>query len=143
MSFYILKNKKLSFLTKHPLFSLALKFISYSLLGGIGLIVDLSVFYFLSHVIPITLAVNTISVSAGILTSFYLNRKFTFKKLNKPIQRAIKFYVVGILGLLLSNIIIYLLTTYFIIPPFISKLLTLPFVLIFQFAANYLWSFGK
>ena len=50
---------------------------------------------------------NCISVWVGITTSFFLNRNYNFKVKDNPRKRFILFLVVGLSGLLLSNLILY------------------------------------
>jgi len=117
--------------------------LKYALLGGLGAFTDFVTYLVLSkflHIYPVLS--NTVSVSLGILVSFILNRKYTFKRFDFIKVRIIRFFLVGLSGLLLSDISIYFMLKIGL-NYFLAKIFTLPFVLIYQFVLNRFWSFGR
>ena len=69
---------------------------------------DFCVYTFLVRVIGMNyLLANCISVVVGITTSFTLNRKYNFKVTDRTFRRFAIFFTVGICGMLLSNLILY------------------------------------
>ena len=50
---------------------------------------------------------NPVSVHLGILTSFLLNRRFTFARRDRTARRLLRFYAVGLLGLALSQAVLW------------------------------------
>lgn len=108
--------------------SSGLDFLIYSLLVSCG------AHYILS---------NCISVLAGISTSFYLNRKYNFKITDKTTKRFSIFLTVGLLGMLFSNLILYLCIDCMGINPAISKILSIILVVFFQFLLNKFITFKK
>lgn len=79
---------------------------------------------------------NSISVLAGISTSFILNRKYNFKVKDHTIRRFSVFLSVGLLGLLLSNIILYICISLIGINELLSKFLSIVLVVFLQFILN-------
>ena len=81
----------------------------YGIFGLISAGFDFCMFLLLLNVFGIQeLVANTISIHCGIGLSFTLNRNFNFKKTDKTAKRAITFYLVGLAGLVLSNVILYI-----------------------------------
>lgn len=84
-------------------------FIIYISVGFVGLSVDFLLFLFLVKVLYVLpLIANPITMSLGIVTNFFLNAHFNFKKTDKLLKRLLMFYSVGILGIIVSNTIIYI-----------------------------------
>lgn len=79
---------------------------------------------------------NCISVLAGITTSFTLNRNYNFKIKDKTKQRFAIFLTIGLCGMMVSNLILYLFIDFFNWNKIISKLLSIVLVVIFQFILN-------
>lgn len=103
-------------------FSSGLDFIIYTLLvqfGGIQYLVA-----------------NFFSVLVGISTSFILNRNYNFKVKDHAKRRFSIFLTVGLCGLLLSNIILYLCIDVMALDKLLSKLLSIALVVSFQFLVN-------
>lgn len=86
---------------------------------------------------------NCISVLAGISTSFYLNRKYNFRVTDKTTKRFSIFLTIGIVGMLLSNIILYLCIDCIGINTTVSKILSIVLVVFFQFLLNKFVTFKK
>ncbi len=84
---------------------------------------------------------NSIAYSFGVLSSFTLNRFFNFKVKDKTLIRFGRFLIINICGLFLSNFILF----YFngVMPYVELKILSMPFVIFFQFTMNYFWTFKK
>lgn len=77
----------------------------------------------------------------GILTSFVLNRIYNFKIKDKVIKRFSKFFLVNIIGLIISNFFLFILDG--VIPYFELKIASMPFIMSLQFLLNYFWTFKK
>ena len=50
---------------------------------------------------------NVLTVHCGIFCSFLLNRRFNFKMTDRTLRRFLMFYATGLLGLLLSQFILW------------------------------------
>lgn len=82
--------------------------ILYGMIGSFTSFLDFCVFTCLCHYFGIHYLVsNCISVFIGISTSFLLNRAYNFKVKNQVVRRFGVFLSVGIMGLMLSNIILW------------------------------------
>jgi len=79
---------------------------------------------------------NCISVLAGITTSFTLNRNYNFKIKDKTRQRFALFFTIGLCGMMVSNLILYLCIDVLDWNKIVSKLLSIVLVVIFQFILN-------
>jgi len=81
----------------------------YGVIGSASAFLDLILFTFMYEVTEINMFMtNAISVHAGIVMSFLLNRKYNFKKLDRIKFRALIFYMTGLLGLALSQGILWI-----------------------------------
>ena len=111
--------------------------ILYGIIGCFTSGLDFVVFTILSKYIGIYYIVaNCISVLVGITTSFILNRSFNFKVKDKIGQRFVIFITVGLCGLVLSNIILYVGVDMLQGGKTIVKIISIIFVVFFQFLLN-------
>lgn len=116
--------------------------ILYGIIGGFCAGLDFGVYTLLGLWLPYLWA-NVISVHCGIFCSFFLNRQYNFKVKDKPAQRFTIFYLVGLAGLGLSELLIYILATRWGWNYLAAKLLTVVAVALFQFGANKLITFRQ
>lgn len=112
------------------------RFLTFTLIGVINTIVDISILYLLILIfgnnllyIPIF---NIISYSFGIVSSFILNGRFTFKDKNLTTNKFIKLYTSSIGGLFINTIIIFLLT-FFKVNIIISKIVATITVVVYNY----------
>lgn len=111
--------------------------ILYGVFGSISAGLDFVIYTLLVQVAGVQyLVANCISVLAGITTSFLLNRNFNFKIKDKTPQRFSIFLIVGLCGLLLSNLILYLCIDQLHMHKIVSKILSIVLVVFFQFILN-------
>ena len=111
--------------------------ILYGIIGSFTSALDFAVFTMLSKSIGIHYIVaNCISVLVGISTSFALNRSFNFKVKDKTGKRFIIFLTVGLCGLILSNLILYVGINLLDGDELIVKLASIVLVVGFQFLLN-------
>jgi len=116
--------------------------ILYGLIGGFCAALDFGIFSLLSLIIPYQLS-NIISVHCGIICSFFLNRSINFKVKDSVGIRFVSFYLVGLSGLVISELLIILLTYMCGFNHLISKLFTVVIVAVFQFLLNKYLTFKK
>jgi putative flippase GtrA len=76
------------------------------------------------------------SVLVGITTSFVLNRAYNFKVKDKAIRRFLIFLSVGLCGLCLSNLILWICIDKLHVDELPSKLSSIVLVVFFQFLMN-------
>lgn len=133
-------------LLRTKLFDLFLKYQQFILYGVIGVLsasLDFFVFTFLTHLSLNYLLANVISVNCGIITSFILNRQFNFKVKNRSLKRFLTFYAVGLLGLCVSSIFLWLFVEIFYVKVLVSKIIVIFIITIMQFSLNKLITFKK
>ena len=134
-------NKLKKFLTDHPIIP---QIFLYGIIGGTSSAIDMICYTLLSRFTPIhDLLANFIGINIGIAISFLLNTYFNFKKTDSIKKRAISFFSVGYLGLLLSMLIMFLGVEVANINDLIVKLCSIVIVAAFQFVLNKLITFGK
>lgn len=104
------------------LFSAGIDYLAYSILVD-----TFGIRYFIA---------NIFSVHCGILSSFILNRQFNFKVKDNPIVRFISFYLVGLLGLVISSGLLILLVEAARLDKSIAKVISIIFVAMIQFVLN-------
>lgn len=109
--------------------------ILYGLIGGSCALLDFIVYSGLCSIIPFLVA-NVISTHCGIFCSFFLNRKYNFKVEDNTLRRFFSFYTVGLLGLAVSEGLLFLMVNYFGIEKIVSKLITVVVVALLQFVLN-------
>ena len=116
--------------------------ILYGIIGGSCAALDFGLYTLLGLWIPYLWA-NVISVHAGIICGFLLNRQYNFKVKDRPAQRFAFFYLIGLSGLGLSELIIYLLAKKMGWDYILTKLLTVVVVALYQFVLNKFITFRK
>jgi len=109
----------------------------YGIIGSFSSGLDFAIYTFLVQIVGFQyLIANCMSVFVGITTSFILNRNYNFKVKDHVKRRFGIFLTVGLCGLLLSNLILYLCIDIMEMNKIISKLLSIVMVVFFQFLLN-------
>ena len=109
----------------------------YGIIGSFSSGLDFLIYTLLVQLVGLQyLVANCISVIAGISTSFYLNRNYNFKVKDHTKRRFSIFLTVGLCGLVMSNLILYLCIDNLGMDKLISKLLSIVLVVFFQFLVN-------
>lgn len=111
--------------------------ILYGIIGAFCVTLDFAVYTLLCHfeILPYLWA-NVISIHVGIFTSFFLNRHFNFKVKDNTPQRFISFYTVGLAGLGISSLLLYLMVDIAHWNELVCKLITIVVVAFVQFLLN-------
>jgi putative flippase GtrA len=110
--------------------------IVYGVIGMSGATLDFLAYLFLYQVVNIPPPIASfISVTLGITNNFILNSRFNFRVSNKLLQRFISFYSIGLVGALVSALLIALLQ-HFQIGPTAAKLITIPPIVLGQYIFN-------
>lgn len=116
--------------------------ILYGIIGSFSSGLDFLIYTLLVQIAGLQYIVaNCISVLGGITTSFILNRNYNFKVKDHAKRRFSIFLTVGLCGLLMSNIILYLCIDVWSMDKLISKLLSIVLVVLFQFLINKYFTF--
>lgn len=119
-------------------------FIFYIIIGVSGIVLDFIIFYILTTKFLLFYQyANFISVSAGISNNFLWNALVNFKVKDKIIKRFLSFYIVGLIGLGISALFLYLLIDIIRQPVFLAKASVIIIVPIIQYILNKTISFRK
>ncbi|MCX7712007.1 MAG: GtrA family protein [Clostridia bacterium] len=88
-----------------------IQFLKYSVVGGIAAGVDISLFYTLTGMLSVNHLLSNIgSFTAGLLVNYFLSREWVFGQQQHHMSRDFTlFAIIGVLGLLLSNLILFVL----------------------------------
>ncbi|MGG0461811.1 GtrA family protein [Priestia aryabhattai] len=101
-----------------------LPLIKFALVGVVNTLIDFAVYALLTTIGVNYILAQWISYSAGILNSYVMNRKWTFKKKEKSSKReVISFVIVNLITLSLTSFLLTVLYNKWGIPLLISKLL--------------------
>lgn len=118
-------------------------FIKYCIIGVLGLIVELSIYYLCYGVLGIEIGwSHVISSNCAVIHNFILNSIFTFKTTDKKIIRFLSYYGIAFVGIVLGLFLI----RFFVqsgIDEMISKLLVLGVITPIQFFLNKYLTFRK
>ncbi|MFH9038241.1 GtrA family protein [Streptomyces sp. NPDC017966] len=117
--------------------------VSYTLVGGSGVALDLAAFALLYNVLGWHEQVaNGVGTTLGITNNFVLNAVFTFGKRDRLALRFVRFYAVGMCGIALTIGLLWLFAGRLGTDPNLVKAASLPLVLAVQFVLNRKWSFA-
>jgi putative flippase GtrA len=85
---------------------------------------------------------NSAGFSIAVAGNYFLNRHYTFQDVYAPIgMQFVKFFIVSLVGLALSNFFLYLLQKYSGINFYISKAIVIAVVFFWNYSANTLFTF--
>lgn len=119
-------------------------FIIYSFIGVEGLFVEFGTYYLFTRILDINYFIANISaIALAVLHNFILNNFFNFKTKDKVLLRLISFYSVALIGLVLSNIFLYIFFSKIGINDLIVKILSMPIIVAIQFYLNTRVTFKK
>ena len=111
-------------------------FILYGIIGGFCATLDFVIYSGLCYVNMNHLWANIISTHCGIFCSFLLNRSYNFKVKDKTGLRFLSFYIIGLIGLALSEGLLFLMVNMAGWNKYIAKFITVFVVAVFQFVLN-------
>jgi len=123
-------------------------FIRYCLVGGIGVIVNLSTYLFLNRYFQIPLEVaSLVAIETSIVSNFLLNNYWTFKHRVKKLsmyRRLINFHIAaGISGILFYYLFFLFLTTVLEVNDVLSIMVATITGTISNYTINSLWTWRK
>lgn len=111
--------------------------ILYGLIGSFSSTMDFLVYTLLTHLLLWHYIVaNCLSVMVGIMISFILNRSYNFKVKDRTKSRFVIFLAVGLGGMALSNIILFVTIDLMAMNQLLGKLLSIVLVVVLQFLLN-------
>lgn len=119
-------------------------FIKFCMVGFLGFLTDLTVTFTLKNKVKVNKYVaNSIGFMCGCVINYSLNKLWTFNDDNADIINQFARYVtISVGGLLISNLLIYLLTTKMKANFFVAKISSVVIVSIWNFVMNYCFTFS-
>ena len=120
------------------------KFLFYSIIGVSGVVLDLIVFIILSNYFNIDTKIATaVSVTIGITNNFILNTTLNFRLKDKLLKRFISFYLVGWIGLGISEIMLFTMSDVLKLNSNFVKISSIFVIVAVQYNLNKFISFGQ
>ena len=125
--------------------SFFLKFLKFGIVGFSGIFIDFAITYVLKEKFKIHKYIsNTFGFTFATISNYLLNRYWTFNTgKGAEISQFGKFLTIALLGLILNNLIIYLLNDKVKLNFYLSKLVAIGLVAIWNFFGNYLYTFAE
>jgi putative flippase GtrA len=118
--------------------------VKYGLVGVLGLLVDMGLFYLFHEVMAINYIVaNILSSSIAVIHNFILNSFFTFKVKDKMLLRFVSFYLIALAGMVLSSGLLALLIGGIHLNAMVSKFISVMVVALIQYFVNKKFTFGE
>ncbi|MBS1487403.1 MAG: GtrA family protein [Bacteroidetes bacterium] len=120
------------------------KFLKFGLVGISGMAVDFGITYLIKEKIKANKYVaNTLGFFCAATSNFLFNRLWTFESSDPAVVfQYAKFLTISIVGVMLSNAIIYLLHEKWKWNFYVAKLVSIGIVLFWNFFANYFFTFN-
>jgi len=119
-------------------------FILYSIIGVSGASLDYVVFLLLLKYVPLHyVLLNVVSTTLGIVNNFIWNARLNFGVTDQWFTRFLRFYAVGLLGIAVGSVLLYLAVDCLLLSPAISKLIVIFVIVLLQYNLNKRVSFGK
>ncbi len=119
------------------------KFLKFGAVGMSGMAVDFGVTYLFKEKVKINkYAANTFGFFSAASSNFILNRLWTFQSDDPAVGfQYLKFLTVSVVGVLISNAMIYMLHERLKWNFYFAKLVSIGFVLFWNFFASYFFTF--
>jgi putative flippase GtrA len=121
-----------------------IKFLKFGVVGVSGMVVDFGLTWVFKELLKVKKYIaNSIGFSFAATSNFIINRLWTFHSSNPEVMiQFSKFFVISVLGLLLNNLTIYILSDIkFRLNFYISKGIATFVVFFWNFFMNYFFTF--
>ena len=122
------------------------QFFKFCVVGGTGVVVDFGITFLFKEKLKLNKYIaNSLGFMAAASTNYLLNRWWTFRSHDPEVaQQYVQFVGISAIGLILNNIIIYLLNDKARLNFYLSKLIAIGLVTLWNFFMNYYFTFtGK
>jgi len=123
-----------------------IQFFRYLFVGGTAFVVDYGLLYMLTEYAALHYLLSaTISFIAGLVVNYFLSTWWIFRKskLQNKWAEFLVFAIIGVVGLLLNNLFMYVFTDLFHIHYMVSKLITTALVMVWNFVGRKYILFNK
>lgn len=120
------------------------KLIKFCVVGFSGMILDFGITWLLKEKIKINKYIaNSTGFVLAASSNYFFNRFWTFNSQNSQIvTEYLSFFGISIIGLLINNLIIYLLSDRIKLNFYVSKLIAIIIVTLWNFGMNYFFTFS-
>ncbi|WP_051189523.1 GtrA family protein [Daejeonella oryzae] len=121
-----------------------LKFVKFGIVGFSGIFVDFGITFLCKEKLKIQKYVaNSLGFTAATISNYILNRFWTFQSHDKAqLLQFGKFFGIALIGLVLNNLLIYLFNDKLKFNFYLSKVFAIAIVSVWNFFANYLYTFA-
>jgi putative flippase GtrA len=122
---------------------LFIKFLKFGLVGCTGMVLDFGLTYLTKEKLRWNkYLANSLGFIVACSSNYLLNRVWTFHSADPDIGwQFSKFFLVAVSGLLLNNLVVYLLTEKLKLNFYLAKVLAIGLGFFWNFAFNYLYTF--
>lgn len=120
------------------------KFLRFGAVGLSGTVVDFGITYLCKEKIKLhKYLANSLGFLIATMSNYFLNRYWTFQSHDpQAFQQFGKFFAIAFVGLMFNNFIIYILNDKLKINFYLSKVFAIGAVSIWNFFANYIYTFA-
>jgi len=119
-------------------------FVKYALVGVVGLVVDLGLFYVFHETLQLNyILANVMSSTLAVVNNFILNSFFTFKVKDKLLFRFLSFYSIALAGMALSSGMLAVSIDGMHWNSMVSKAISIFFVALIQYYVNKKLTFSE
>jgi len=120
-----------------------LTFLRFGIVGTTGMCIDFGITWLCREKLQFNKYIaNTLGFSFAVVNNFFWNRVWTFESKSRQWQpQFYKFLLIAVIGLLLNNLLLYFFTEKKTIPFYWAKALAIICVFVWNFTANFLFTF--
>ncbi|RDC64706.1 GtrA family protein [Adhaeribacter pallidiroseus] len=121
------------------------KFLKFVLVGFSGLLLDFGITYLTREKLRWNkYLANSSGFAIACTNNYLLNRLWTFRSVDPGIAvQFSKFLLIALVGLILNNLLVYLLTVKFKLNFYVAKFCAMVLVFFWNFFFNYLFTFTR
>lgn len=121
-----------------------LTFIKFGIVGFSGFVLDFGITYLLKEKLKVNkFLANSLGFSIAVINNYLLNRYWTFESDNlNYVQEFSLFIIISLVGLAINNLVLYFFNEKCKLGFYISKLLAIGVVMIWNFLMNYFITFS-
>jgi putative flippase GtrA len=121
-----------------------LKLFKFAAVGFSGMIIDFGLTWLLKEKVKINAYIaNSAGFIAAASSNYFWNRVWTFESNSREVTREyFSFVVIALIGLLINNAVIYLLTKRWKMNFYLAKLFAIAVVTLWNFSMNFLITFA-
>jgi putative flippase GtrA len=119
-----------------------LSIVKFGITGMSGMVLDFSLTWLFKDVLHVNkFLANAIGFSAAVMSNYYINRIWTFQNKAKVSTQLAAFITVSVIGLLLNSMVVYVFNNLLLLNFYLSKIIAVGLVFIWNFSANYFYVF--